>query len=108
MVRLQSEKFSRYIMAHGENFLNVFNHISISQIEMKIAYVIPEYKSLFSIKKGINILYTGLHNVFRCIMAYGGNFLKHILTFLYCTKYNEINICHSYVQQFICKTTCFQ
>ena len=33
---------------------------------------------------------TEAHKVFRCITAWG-TFLKHILTCLYCTKYNEMN-----------------
>ena len=32
--------------------------------------------------------------VFRCIASYGGKILKCILTYLDCTKNNEINICH--------------
>ena len=33
--------------------------------------------------------------VLQCITAYGGNFLKLTLTYLYCYKYNEINISHT-------------
>ena len=33
------------------------------------------------------------------IAPQGGKFLKRILTHLYCTKYNEINACDSYVQK---------
>ena len=36
--------------------------------------------------------------VFRYITAYGGKCLKSILTYLDCTKYNEIDICHFDVQ----------
>ena len=31
----------------------------------------------------------------------GGKFLKHIITYLCCTKYNEINLCHSDVQKHV-------
>ena len=34
-------------------------------------------------------------------MAYGGNFLKCILTYLCCTKYNEIIMCHLDVQNHV-------
>ena len=30
----------------------------------------------------------------------GGNRLKSILTYLFCIKYNEINICHSDMQKY--------
>ena len=36
--------------------------------------------------------------VFRYITAYGGKCLKSILTYLDCTKYNEIDMCHFDVQ----------
>ena len=40
--------------------------------------------------------------VFRCIMAYGeGKFLKRIITYLYSTVYNEINIFHSVAQKHV-------
>ena len=39
--------------------------------------------------------------VFRCIMAYGVKFLKHILMYLYCIKYNKVNICHSGTQKHV-------
>ena len=40
--------------------------------------------------------------VFRFIMAHGeGKFSKLILTFLYCFKFYEINICHSVVQMHV-------
>ena len=32
-------------------------------------------------------------------LSNGGNFLKRILTYLYCIKYNEINMYHSDVQK---------
>ena len=32
--------------------------------------------------------------VFPYIMSYGGKFLKRFSTYLYCTKCNEIDICH--------------
>ena len=40
-------------------------------------------------------------NVFRCITVYAREFLKHILTYLYCTKYNEIDVCHSDTQMYV-------
>ena len=37
--------------------------------------------------------------VFRCIKVYERKYLKSILTNLYCTKYNEIDIRHSDVKK---------
>ena len=39
--------------------------------------------------------------IFKYIMACGKNVLKHILTYLYCRKYNEINIFQSDVQKHV-------
>ena len=59
----------------------------------------------------MNIFHPPLKNfqiklkVFRFIMAYGeGTFLKLILTYFYCFKYNENNICHSNVQKHVSYT----
>ena len=35
---------------------------------------------------------------------WGGNFLKHISTIIYYTKYNKINICQSAVQKYLSYT----
>ena len=51
--------------------------------------------------KGANIIFTGSHNNFRYIGFYGAKILKPILTFLYSTKYNEVNICHSDIQKHV-------
>ena len=51
---------------------------------------------MFPIKndvKSTNIICTGSHKFFRSIASYGGKILKRILTYLYSTKYNEINMC---------------
>ena len=49
----------------------------------------------------INILYADslTHTQKVYIRAYGGKFLKSILTYLYCNNYNEINIDHSNIQK---------
>ena len=60
---------------------------------MKLTSVIQIYKSICPTKNGlnsINILNTGSHKIFQYITAYGGEILKHILVYLYCTKYNEM------------------
>ena len=55
-------------------------------------------------KNGINtlkILYTDLHKSFPIYYCLLGGFFKRILTYLYCTKCNEINVCHPYVQKYV-------
>ena len=53
---------------------------------------------MFPMKNGlnsINILYTGSHKRFPINYGpRGREFLKLIVAYLYCTKYNEINIFH--------------
>ena len=64
-------------------------------------YVIHTYKGMFFIQNDTKLQKLSAHShtiVFRYIASYGGNFLKRILTHLYSTKYNEINICHIDVQ----------
>ena len=59
---------------------------------MKLTDLIRIYKGMFPVKNSINILYTGSHKSFP--MYYGlteQSFLKLILAYLCCTKYNEIN-----------------
>ena len=41
-------------------------------------------------------LYTGSYKIFR---SYGGKCLNSILAYLYCAKYNEINVRHSYIHK---------
>ena len=41
-------------------------------------------------------LYTGSYKSFPILR---GKCLKFIITNLYCTKYNEINVCHLYIQE---------
>ena len=50
---------------------------------------------------GINILYTNLPKGFPIHYGLQGKILKIILTYLYCSKYNDINICHSDVQKHV-------
>ena len=64
--------------------------------------------ALFPMKNcinNLNILYTGSYKSFlstsKYITAYGEEIFKHILAYLYCIKYNEINIRHSDVQKHI-------
>ena len=64
---------------------------------MKLTYVIQIHKSMFPIKndiKSTNILYTSSHKSLPIYYGLRGKFLNHILTYLYYTKYNEINRCH--------------
>ena len=61
---------------------------------MKLTYVIYAYIGMCPIKNGLHytrILHT---TIFR---SYRGKCLKRILTYLYCTKYNEIYKGHSYI-----------
>ena len=52
---------------------------------------------MLPLKNGINaknILYTGSYKSFLILW---GKCLKLIITCLYCSKYNEINMCHLYI-----------
>ena len=74
---------------------------------MKLTYVIQVYKSIFPMKNGlnsINILYTSFHKSFPIQYTYGKENLKRILTYLYCTKYNEINAFHLVIQKYVSYT----
>ena len=42
--------------------------------------------------------------IIRYLMAYGGIFSKCFSTYIYCTKYDEINISHSCVQKHVLYT----
>ena len=44
--------------------------------------------------KSTNILSTGSHKSFPIHYVLWGKFLKRMLTYLYCTKCNEIDMCH--------------
>ena len=70
---------------------------------MKLTYVNQTYKTMFPIKNGfksINALCTGSHKSFSMHYSLQGKiFLKCILSNVYCTKYNETNICHLDVQK---------
>ena len=61
---------------------------------MKLTYVILIYESIFSIKKGLNslnILHSVSHKSFTIHYDLRGEGeLKLILTYLSCTKYNEL------------------
>ena len=39
--------------------------------------------------------------IFQYITAYGGKHLKRVLTYLLCTKYHEINVCHLDIQKHV-------
>ena len=39
------------------------------------------------------------HNVSDTLWATEGKIFKRILTYLYCTKHNEINMCHLYLHE---------
>ena len=69
---------------------------------MKLTYVIQISKNVFLMKNGlynINILHTDLYKFSNILWLIGESFLKLIVTFLYCTKYNVINMFHSVVQK---------
>ena len=54
---------------------------------------------MLPIKNGTNatnILYTGSYKSFPILWE---KCLKLIITYLFCTKYNEINICHLYMHE---------
>ena len=57
---------------------------------------IEKHSSLKNCINATNILYTGSLKTFLILM--GEMFKVYILTYLYCTKYNEMNIRHSDVQ----------
>ena len=48
---------------------------------------------------GTKSMYTAIHKSFPIQYGLWGKFLKRILTYLYCSKHNEIKICHSDVQK---------
>ena len=48
-----------------------------------------------------NDLFTETHKSFRKHYGLLEEFFEHILTYSYCTKYNEINICHSCDQKHV-------
>ena len=86
------EKCLKRILTHlGYTKCNEIN-ISHLHIQKHISYKKIDAKST-------NIMCTGSHKSFpmHCILR-GGKFLKRILTYLYSTKYNEINVCHLDVQ----------
>ena len=74
---------------------------------MKLTCILYAYKSMFPIENymhKINGLYTETGKIFRFITAYegrGGGILKHILTHLYSTKCNEINISNSDILKYV-------
>ena len=50
----------------------------------------------------VQICYLQAHTkVFPYITSYRGKFLKRVLTYLCCTKCNEINICHLYIHKHV-------
>ena len=66
---------------------------------MKLAYVYQVSKNMIPIKNSKNatsILYTDSYRSFSTLW---GKCLKHIITYLYSTKYNEINICNLYIHE---------
>ena len=68
---------------------------------MKLMYIIYVCIRMFSIMYNISttsILYTGSHKSFPILR---GNSLKHILLYLYCVNYNEINVCHLCIQKHV-------
>ena len=73
---------------------------------MKLTCVIQVYKSMFPIKiiNSVNIFYMGFHKSFPIHYRLWGEFLKHILSNLYSTIYNEVNICHTDVQKHLSYT----
>ena len=78
---------------------------------MKLTYYgIQICKSMYPRKNGINsinIFNTDSHKSFSIcygLLLFTAYILKRILTYLYCTNYNEINKCHSYTQKHVSNT----
>ena len=66
---------------------------------MKITCAYHMSKNMLPIKNRINatnILYTGSYKSFPILWE---KCLKLIISHLYCTKYNEISICHLYIHE---------
>ena len=71
---------------------------------MKLTKVINICKSLFPMKNGsnsINILNTDSHKSFPIHYSQWRKFSKRILMYIYRLKCNEINVCHSDVQEHV-------
>ena len=56
----------------------------------------------------LKIIHVGLmvclqrHAIFSDLLwPMGGKFLKHMLTYLCCSNYNEINMCHSDIEKYV-------
>ena len=108
----EHKSFSVHYGLQRENDCSVFSNIYFALKIMESTYVNQVYKNMVPLKndvKSTNVLCTGSHKSFpilwgntfkvlRCIISYGGNFLKR----LYCSKYNEINVGHSDTQKHFC------
>ena len=53
------------------------------------------------IRMGLRVRLRGTKKFFHAFRPMGGKCLKNILTYLYGIKYNEISICHSYLQKHV-------
>ena len=74
---------------------------------MKLTYVIQICKSMFSIKSGIINAYFACsltQKISKILRPMMGTFFKCILTYLYCPKYNEMNMRHSDAQKHVSYT----
>ena len=83
---------------HTLNFVNILE-ISLNSYMLFIPDI--ECAALKMICMGLRIYLHRHTKAFRYILAYGWKILKHILTHLYCTKYNEIDMRHSGIQNHV-------
>ena len=80
---------------------HILKYLYCTKYKKKLTYALKIHQNVFPIKndtKSTQILSTSSQKVFLYISSYGGKFLKHILTYLYCTKCNEINMSFLYTK----------
>ena len=100
---------AKAFLFYGGNFLKrILTYLNFTKYnENNICH--SNVQKLLSYEKG-NKLYKyfvyRLRQRFSDTLQPMGGFLKRILTHLYCTKYDEIDICHSDVQKYISYKTC--
>ena len=76
----------------------LFNSRKYSLNALKFTHFFHIWCNIDRTENGIhkcNVFSTEIHKSFPIHYCLGGKFLKRVLTYLSCTKYNEINISHS-------------
>ena len=90
------------VYAFGLSVCSRSNSHKYSSNVLNLIYVVRIWHSINRIKNGIcttNGLSTDTQKFSDTLQRMGKKCLKHILTYFYCTKYNEINIGHPHIQK---------